>query len=653
MDVSVIVPNRNGRDLTPECLASVPAGIETIVVDNGSTDGSADEIAARFPWVMVIRNPVNRGFAAAANQGMARATGRFFCLLNSDARLMPGALDAMFAFMTERPDVGVLTPQLVHQNGRRQHSFAPLPSPATELLNKSLLRFLFPEDFPSASRDYLEPRDVPSVVGACMMIRRSLVERIGGFDEAFFLFLEETDFCLRARKAGARVVFLPWARAIHLQGMTRQEVAIRAKIEYVRSLFTYFRKNRPRSYPLLRLAYPFKNLVELLTLLPALPFSRRARRRWSESASVLAWQAAGTPRSWGLSSSADPKYELVRTGRGRTWVAEEAADLFRDFDRAVASRRVLKDLRLKKTEECRAGDRTFLVKTYREGGWRRRLKRVLFGSMAALELKRCGIVRRLGIPTVPVQAAGERQYESWVAFEKLPGAQTLQQALLADADDPKRRWELLFRYGKFARRLHDAGITQYDFNPTNVLLDRGEMRLIDFEKLKVYGGPVPRRARLRALAKMNRIPRLTRTDRLRFLNGYLHAHVAERLMWKETVAEIARLWARQVAADEARAERRCVRENRDFSRFSAPGWDGYYRKIRPESPVAGVTPEDLLGLAEGRAGSGRFGVREAGDALAEWKRANREALRGGAAPIAVIFKKGRREGIVVYPAGGE
>jgi tRNA A-37 threonylcarbamoyl transferase component Bud32 len=334
---------------------------------------------------------------------------------------------------------------------------------------------------------------------------------------------------------------------------------------------------------------------------------------------------------------------------GRLIAAEGDAETFRAFDSLVSYRRVVKDLRHKRTEEVRLGYRTFLVKTYKAGPWPRRLKTALFGSRGIHELRMSDAVLRLGLPTAPVAAAGERGGESWVAVEVIPGAEQLQKVLLAESTPPARRRELLLSYGKFARRLHDAGVSQYDFNPSNVLVDQSGFRVIDFEKMRIYGRPVPERVRMRTLAKMNRIPGLTRTDRMRFLKGYLEAHVVDRLRRKEIAARVRRLGREQEALDAKRSERRCVRENRDFAAFDFGGVSGFHRKPREEGPEAGITPEELRRAIEAPEGASPFRLQEAGDALAEWKRANRESRGGKAAPLAVFLRKGERRGAVVYP----
>ncbi len=644
MDVSVVVVNLNGRELLPGCLGSIPPGVETIVVDNGSTDGSPEDIFARFPAVTLLQNPVNRGFAAAVNQGIERSRGRHVCLFNSDARFTPGALETLVRFLEEHPDAGIAAPRLLHEDGRRQHSFDALPSPATALLNKSILRKIFPGDLPAEQQGSTEPLDVPSVIGACMAVRRDLIDRIGALDETYFLFLEETDWCLRARRAGFRVVFVPSAKVVHLQGRTRDKAAVRARIEYTRSLFTYFGRHRPGFYPVLRLLHPVKNLVELLFqtigamltlfLVPGL------RRRWIETAALAGWQLLLCPRRFGLSGAPDPVYRRPRPG----WlVAAEYGDAFRDFDRAMASGRVLKDLRYKRTVECETGGKTFLVKTYKTSTWPRRLKSLLFGSRAAHELKVSLEVRRRGLPTAPIAAVAGNS----VIIEKLPGWTQLRQVLLSADAPPARRRALLSAYGRFARRLHDAGLWQYDFNPSNILVSDMEFKVIDFEMAHVRGC-LTESARLLSLAKMNRLPRLSRADRLRFLKGYVRSREDEERRLGEIVAEIRRFGEAQEAIDAGRAGRRCMGENRDFAGFEIGDVSGRFRRDREERPGTGLPLEELRRLAAQDAAPEGFRFQPVEAALGEWKRANILARKGAPAPLAVLVKKGGGRGVLVF-----
>jgi GT2 family glycosyltransferase/tRNA A-37 threonylcarbamoyl transferase component Bud32 len=638
VSVSVVVVNFNGGEFTPACLESIPRGVETIVVDNGSKDGSPDAIAEKFPSVILLRCAVNQGFARAVNQGVARSTGKYVCLLNNDARLSPDTLSTLAAYMDAHPDVGMTAPQLMHEDGRKQHSFDNFPSLATAFLNKSLLRLLAPGKYPSKKQEFEEPREVESVIGACMMVRRELIDRIGGLDEAYFLFLEETDWCLRARRAGSKVVFVPSSKVVHLQGKTRDRARVRGRIEYTRSYFTYFRKNRPASSPVLRLLYPVKNLLEFVfqTLTLFLP---GVRRRWIETASVLGWQLCFCPRGWGLSRAIDTKVVTLRDG---TRVDEAYAEAFNDFDAKRRSTKVLKDFRWKKMLEYTTGGRTYFIKIYKAPGWWRRLRTMLFGSRASHEWAMSDGVYHRGIRQAPIVAMREGGGEDWVAIEKLEGWSQLQATLLSTTD----RRRLCRAYGRFARRVHDAGIWQYDFNPTNVLVKDGEFRIIDFERMKLYPAAVPRGVRLKSIAKMNRVPSISRTDRLRFLKGYLDSVTAEREAWKEAAKELLSLFDAQVEHDVDRSERRCMDENRDFGAFELGEWRGHYLKKRSDR-AGGVTLDDVRALTEGSPEAFRF--ETAGDAIEAWQKANRQAKEGGPTPVAVIVKRSSSEGKIAFP----
>ncbi len=299
----------NGIDLTVPCLESIgPASgkleVETILVDNGSTDGTSESVSTRFPWVQLVRNDMNCGFSIAVNQGVERARGRHLLVLNNDTRIVPPCLETVVDFMDRTPDAGIVTPQLVYEDGRLQNSIANFPSFAEIFIGKSILRLLFPRRYPSKLQTYTAPTEVESVVGAAMFVRRELVERIGGIDERFFIFFEETDWCLRARRAGGKNYLHPDAKIVHHQGQTVNRAHVRKRIEYTRSLFLYFKKNHSALSPWLRIFFPVKNVVEVLfSLLGAaltLGVSKRARRRLVEKWGTLAWQLRGCPADAGL-----------------------------------------------------------------------------------------------------------------------------------------------------------------------------------------------------------------------------------------------------------------------------------------------------------------------------------------------------------------
>ena len=209
LDLSVIIVTRNTCSLTCAAIQSVLDGRddlsrEILLVDNGSTDGTPGAVAARFPSVVCLRSEDNLGFARAVNRAAAQAQGRFLLLLNSDATVKQDSPAAAVAWMRAHPDCGVAGAQLVNPDGSLQNSIANFPTLATELLNKSLLRRLFPRRYPGKERRFAEPVEVETIVGAFMLIRREAWEALGGLDERYFFFLEETDFCLQARRRGWR-----------------------------------------------------------------------------------------------------------------------------------------------------------------------------------------------------------------------------------------------------------------------------------------------------------------------------------------------------------------------------------------------------------------------------------------------------------------
>jgi len=239
VDVSVLVVNRNTQDLLLACLASVyehSEGVEVVVVDNGSTDGSADAVRKGFPKAKVLAFEENLGYGAANNRALEESTGRIVLFLNTDALLTPGALAGLVSFLDETPHAGCATPQLVHPDGSLQNSFDNVPTLASELLNKTLLRLLLPRRYPSKRHAFTTPTEVEAPIGASLAMKRSVLDEVGAFDERFFFFLEETDLCLRIRSAGHACFLLPHISVVHGKGRTKAKRPSQAWIEYYLSL---------------------------------------------------------------------------------------------------------------------------------------------------------------------------------------------------------------------------------------------------------------------------------------------------------------------------------------------------------------------------------------------------------------------------------
>lgn len=253
LDLSIIIVNWNGKDLVRRCIEAVRATTEriryeVIVVDNNSSDGSQEFIRSAFPDVTLIENTDNAGFAHANNQGMAVATGRYLLLLNSDAFVNPGTLDAMVAFMDAHPEAGMSACKLLYEDGRLQPSAYAFPSLRTELYTAFQLDKLFARSrefgqYLMTWWDFDDVRPVDSVMGAFMLARREAVEAVGPMDESYFMYSEEVDWCFRFRRAGWQILYNPAVTTVHLWGGSSGGVRLEMFLQLYRSKVLFFRKN--------------------------------------------------------------------------------------------------------------------------------------------------------------------------------------------------------------------------------------------------------------------------------------------------------------------------------------------------------------------------------------------------------------------------
>jgi N-acetylglucosaminyl-diphospho-decaprenol L-rhamnosyltransferase len=220
-DVSVVVVTYNALPWLEQCLASV-AHHETVVVDHGSTDGTLELVRDRFPAVRVVEQE-NRGLGAGWNRGIAETHGDYVLILNADAWALGDGVERLAAFADAHPRAAIVGPRLRYPDGRLQRSVRGFPTPwriATEYL---FLRKLAPRSralnaFYAAGFDHAEAREADFVMGAVMLARRAAVDEVGGLDEDFFLFSEETDWCYRFHAAGWQVWFTPDAEFVHVAG---------------------------------------------------------------------------------------------------------------------------------------------------------------------------------------------------------------------------------------------------------------------------------------------------------------------------------------------------------------------------------------------------------------------------------------------------
>jgi len=208
---------------------------EYILVDNASADGSIEMVRERFPWVRVVENPKNSGYGAGNNLALADARGEYVMLFNPDVMVFPCEVEAWLEWMHARPDVGISGPRILNPDGSDQESCYRFPNLLTPVLRRTFVgrmpgaRKALDRYTMKAMNRSLE-QDVDWVLGAAMLIRKSVLESVGHFDERFFMYFEEADICRRAWSAGHRVTYAPVARFMHYHG---RESRIRFPWEFV------------------------------------------------------------------------------------------------------------------------------------------------------------------------------------------------------------------------------------------------------------------------------------------------------------------------------------------------------------------------------------------------------------------------------------
>lgn len=241
MDLSIIVVNYNTKDKTLACLASLAkadfSGMskEIILVDNNSAETIELEAKGAITGLVFVKNPSNVGMGAGNNVGIRRASGRYVLVLNPDTEVEPSAIRAMVAYLQEHADTGLVGPKLIYPDGTPQESCYRYPNLVLPLVRRTFLGS-FAKDYLDyyllKNLDLTKPQAVDWIMGSCLLIRREVLDRVGLFDERFFMYFEDTDLCRRINNAGFKVVYLPSALVIHHHGRAS------AKKHWFLALFT-------------------------------------------------------------------------------------------------------------------------------------------------------------------------------------------------------------------------------------------------------------------------------------------------------------------------------------------------------------------------------------------------------------------------------
>ena len=329
-EITIAFLNYNTPDDLIRAIDSVPAAAVGVdyhitVIDNCSTDDSVKKLRKYNTELDILVLENNLGFAAGFNKIFSYINTPYYFLLNSDIILSNNCVGNALIKMKENVNIGIAGVALIREDGTSQSSFGKFPSLASELINRSLWQKIYAKKFfnhklPKHARgtritgydnlltDISEIRDflsVDSVIGAAMILPRSTFEKVGGMDEDYFFFLEETDWCKRIQDAGMSVAHFPDIKVIHLQGKSANKVPIKARIEFHRSRLHYFKKHHGIIASLVLWIGCFLRLIinftaMLLITIFTLGKSEKNKNKMKLYGSILIWYLHACPQGWGL-----------------------------------------------------------------------------------------------------------------------------------------------------------------------------------------------------------------------------------------------------------------------------------------------------------------------------------------------------------------
>jgi GT2 family glycosyltransferase len=258
--LSIVIVSWNTRDLLRRCLESTQVElsarpdvcVEVFLVDNNSADGSAAMVKAEHPWVVLVENAENLGFAKANNQALRISSGEYVLLLNPDTEVKPGAIAHLVDFLDNHSKAGVVAPQLLNSDGSVQRSCRRFPTFSGMLYELAGLSRLFPAGSKRGEKfraykmldwNHDDERQVDQPEGACLMLRRSVIDTVGELDEGFFMLFEEVDWCYRIKQHDWQIWFTPTAQVVHHYGQSIKQVKMKMILSSHRGLYRFWRKH--------------------------------------------------------------------------------------------------------------------------------------------------------------------------------------------------------------------------------------------------------------------------------------------------------------------------------------------------------------------------------------------------------------------------
>lgn len=261
--IDIVIVNYNSTNHLRSCLESIEKASngykgQIFIQDNASSDG-IEMIKTAFPNVVLTKNLKNLGFAKAVNQGLKLASGDLIVLLNPDTRIPTDFFDISYKFMMDHPDVGIMGPRILNYDGSLQNSARSFPTPLTAFFGRtSFLSRKFPQN-PITSKNLLSlksdgksPMEVDWISGACMVIRRKAIQDVGLFDERFFMYWEDADWCKRMKQSRWKVVYFPQACVYHYVGGSSEKALFRSAVEFHKSVYRLFDKHSKPLFSLLK-----------------------------------------------------------------------------------------------------------------------------------------------------------------------------------------------------------------------------------------------------------------------------------------------------------------------------------------------------------------------------------------------------------------
>ena len=297
---SIIIVHRNGfnrlKSVIDSALKALELCDEIIIVDNASTDNSISQISKIYPNIQIIKNKFNSGYGHAANQGINSGKGKYFLICNNDITLPLNIFKDLEELFLKESRAGIISGQQTNLEGEIIRTSSKKPSLLSEFDGIGRI---------DHNKDPDKITDVGILRGACLGVKKEMIEEIGAYDEDFFFYFEDTEWCIRAHKNSWKVILHPKIKIPHIGGSSSSELYSKSRIEFYRSRIIFWKKIFPKSIvvllylwniPKLCLDLIFYSLITLITF----GQNARIRKKMIDRAVVLTWLLLGKPKKWGL-----------------------------------------------------------------------------------------------------------------------------------------------------------------------------------------------------------------------------------------------------------------------------------------------------------------------------------------------------------------